>query len=246
MTPPRLLVRAAIVCIAAFTTLTAIAFEGRVDFTMTTAKQRDNQSAPMNFTYFLKGTRMRTEFTVPPDKRGRGTGTFASIIDWSSRDMTIIMDEQKMYMVRKLPEVANEAGADKKGTDFQFAPTGRKEKIAGIDAEEYAGESDGKRTEVWVTKELGKFMMANQGKGGGPFGRGKTDTSAWEKFAQNGDFFALRVIQRAKEGAPEDFHMEATKVDRSPVAEAKFAPPDGYKKFEMPSMGDAFKGLIPH
>ena len=54
-----------------------------------------------------------------------------------------------------------------------------------------------------------------------------------------------RVIQRSKEGAPEDMRLEVTKVEKSKLAESLFLPPEGYQKFEMPSMGDMMKGMIP-
>jgi hypothetical protein len=151
------------------------------------------------------------------------------------------MSEQKMYMVHKISdETIEKAGNKTAETDFK--PTGKKETIAGLEAEEYAGISEKKRTEIWVTKELGKFMMANQGKGEGKKGAAP---SAWAKFAEQGDFFALRVIQRAKEGAPEDFRMEVTKVEKGAQADTLFLPPEDYKKFEMPSIGDMMKGMIP-
>jgi hypothetical protein len=234
------LIRLTVACLAAVTAITAFAFEGKIDMKMTTGKK----DAEMPITYYVKGTHLRMEMVPPPDKKGRSPGTFTMIVDWPNRQSIMVMDEQKMYMTMKIPDVTEQAAG--KGSDIDFKPTGRKEKIAGIEAEEYAGVSEGKRTEIWVTKELGKFMMANQGKGGGPFGRGKSSTSAWEKFAQQGDFFALRVVQREKEGGPEDFHMETIKVDRTTPSDALFQPPAGYQKFEMPSMGDAFKGMIPH
>jgi hypothetical protein len=233
--------RLASVCIFAVALASiASAFEGKVEMKMTSARgERD-----MPITYFMKGTRMRTEMVAPPDKKGRPSGSFASIVNWDTREITMLMTEQKMYMVHKISEETMEK-ATSKTAETDFKPTGRKEKIAGIEAEEYAGTSDKKRTEVWVTKELGKFMMANQGKGGPMGGKKGAQPSAWAKFAEQGDFFALRVIQRAKEGAPEDFRMEVTSVEKGAQPDALFQPPADYQKFEMPSMGDMMKGVIP-
>jgi hypothetical protein len=150
------------------------------------------------------------------------------------------MADQKMYMVHAIPDAASDKAKDK-AADADFKPTGRTEKIAGIKATEYAGYSDKKLTEIWVTKELGQFMMADQGKGG----KKGSKTSAWAKFAEESGFFALRVIQRAKEGAPEDLHLEVTAVEKGTQPDALFAPPSDYQKFEMPSMGDMMKGMIP-
>jgi hypothetical protein len=182
------------------------------------------------------------EMVIPPDKHNKKGGAIAMIVSWESRESIMLMSEEKMYMVSKLPEETL-AKANEKAAEMDFKPTGRKEKIAGIEAEEYVGTSDKKRAEVWVTKELGKFMMPNQGKGG-PMG-GKKGASAWAKFAEQGNFFALRYIQRAKEGAPEDMRMEVTKVEKGAQADSLFQPPEDYQKFEMPSMGDMMKGMMP-
>ena len=198
----------------------------------------------MAMTYFVKGSHLRIESQIPPDKKHKEGGTFAMIINMESRETIMLMDEQKMYMVHKIPEATAEK-AESKAAEMDFKPTGRKEKIAGIEAEEYAGISNKKRTEIWVTKELGKYMMSNQGKGG-PMGGKKAVASAWQKFAEQGNFFPLRTIQRAKEGAPEDFRMEATKVEKRSLADSLFAPPADYQKLEMPSMGDMMKGMIPN
>ena len=209
-------------------------------------KMTARKSDDMHLRYILKGTKMRTEMAAAPDKKGRTSPGFASIVDWKTREMIMLMPEQKMYMVHQLPDLTEEAEKSGKNSDVEFTPTGRKEKIAGVEAEEYVGVSDGKRTEVWVTKELGKFMMANQGQsGGGLFSKNKNKTAGWQKFMERGDFFALRVIQRAKEGAPEEFRMEVEKIDRSAQPDALFAPPADYQKFEAPNMKDMLKGMVP-
>jgi hypothetical protein len=229
--------RLAAACLLAVVTVsTALAFEGKVAMTMSSAS--GDGSMPM--TYFLKGTHMRIEMAIPPDKHNPNGSTFATIMDLEKKEMTMLMADQKMYMVHAISDAASEK-AKAKAADADFKPTGRKEKIAGIEATEYVGHSDKKLTELWVTKELGQFMMANQGKGGK---KGSQD-SAWAKFAEQGDFFALRVIQRAKEGAPEDLHLEVTAVEKGPQADALFLPPADYQKFEMPNMGDMMKGMIP-
>jgi hypothetical protein len=229
-------VRPALTCLLAVAvTAIASAFEGKVEMTMTSS--RGDGTMPM--TYYLKGTNMRIEMTTPPDKHNKNGGTFASIMDLEKKEMIMLMPEQKMYMVHKIPDSTVEK-ANAKAAEADFKPTGKKEKIAGIEAEEYVGTSDKKRTELWVTKELGKFMMANQGKGG----KKGAQSSAWAKFAEQGDFFALRVIQRAKEGAPEDMRMEVTKVEKGAQSDSLFKPPADYQQFEMPNMGDMMKGMM--
>jgi hypothetical protein len=218
-------------CLAVLITATATAFEGKVDMKMISGR---NGKDVQEMSYRIKGERMRMDMSdVSSKKKGDSMG--AVIMDLKKKEMIVIMTEQKMYMVQPIPEPKE---MKKKASDTEFKPTGRKEKIAGIDAEEYVATVSGKINEVWVTKELGKFMAQQ----GGPGGK---QTSGWEAFAEKGEVFPLRVIQRAKAGGPEEFRMETTKVDRSKQDEALFQPPAGYEKFAMPSMGDMMKGMIP-
>lgn len=213
----------------------ASAFEGKITMKMSQGKDA------MPMTYYVKDTKMRMEMATPPDKKGRSGTTIATIMDWKALETIILMPEQKMYMVQKLDKLL-ESDAVQKQQEIKFEPTGRKERIAGYDAEEYVGVSEGKRTEMWVTKGLGKFMLAQQGK---PGRSAKQQVAAWEKFMQQGDFFALRLIQRKKEGAPEDFRMEVTQVEKTQQDDSLFRPPADFQKFEMPKMGDFMKGMIP-
>lgn len=207
------------------------AFEGKISMTMKTGKDT------LPVTYYIKGTRMRSEVTTATDKKGNKM-TMVMLADWDKREMSILMAEQKMYMVHRIPDFDTQKN---KGDAIDFKPTGRKETIAGYDAEEYAGISNGKRMEIWVTKGLGNFMMMNQGKPG----RGPNPPAAWEKFMREGEFFGLRIIQRAKEGAQEDFHMEVVSVDKGLQPDSLFQPPADFQKLELPDMGGVLKGLIP-
>lgn len=205
------------------------AFEGKLDLTITN-HERDDE--PRNLTFYVKEELLRTDFTPKPGPRGRELGPMATIIDRSKHEVTILMPDKKTYMVHRLSGKIRE----KISEDFtmsEFKPTGRKEKIAGIDAQEYVGQSDEKHyTELWVTKELGKFLMENEGMGDSVNPGGLTAQAAWAKFAYSNDFFVLRATEYEGKGGPEKFRMEVTKVDRTPPDLALFKIPAGYKKIE--------------
>ena len=219
--------------IAAITATLASAFEGKVEMKMTTARDT------MPMTYFVKGQLMRVEMKAQGGKH-KGDENMVMIMDTAALETTILMEKDKMYMVHKLPQA--DAEQAQKDNAMEFKPSGRKETIADIEAEEYVGISKKQRVEVWVTKELGKFMMANPG---GPMG-GKKKADAWQTFAEKENFFPLRTITRAnKEGAPEESRMEVTAIDKSKQPDSLFKPPADYQKFEMPDMGSMMKGMIP-
>lgn len=221
-------------------TATAAAFEGKVDMKVT-AGPKDKDA--MEMSYRIKGERMRMDFggaeSSSKKKKKKSDATGAVIMDFKKKEMIMMMDEEKMYMVHALPEPGADDGRKKKG-DEELKATGRKEKIAGIDAEEYAGRSDGRIIEVWGTKEMGRYMsqQSSSGKGG----------AGWEAFMQKENMFPLRTITRKKADGPEESRMEVVAVDRSKQADSLFAPPGDYQKMEMPSMpgmGDMLKGMIP-
>ncbi len=223
-------------CLAVLTAAsTAFAFEGKVDMTLTNGpKDKD----PMAMSYRMKGEKMRMEFggadSSSKKKKKKNDAAGAMIMDFKKKEMIMLMDEEKMYMVNALPELKPEDTKRKKG-DEEFKPTGRKEKIAGVEAEEYVGKADGRIVEVWVTKEMGRYVSQQgaEGKGG------------WEAFMQKENMFPLRTITRKKADGPEESRMEVTAIDRSKQDEKLFLPPSDYTKMEMPNMGDMLKGMIP-
>jgi hypothetical protein len=228
------LFRLVVACTFFITTASfASAFEGKVEMKTTVGKET------MPMTYFVKGQLIRMEMKAQGGKH-KGEENMVMIMDTVALETTVLMEKDKMYMVHKLPQATVEKA--QKDNEMEFKPTGRKETIAGLEAEEYVGTSKKQRVEVWVTKELGKFMMANPG---GPMG-GKKKADAWQTFAEKENFFPLRSITRAnKEGAPEESRMEVTAIDKSKQPDSLFKPPADYQKFEMPDMGSMMKGMMP-
>lgn len=218
--------------VALLSALSAYAFEGKVGMTMTMGKN----TYPV--TYYIKGLRMRTETKRATDKKGHNMEAI-TIFNMESHEGLMLMMDQKMYMTMHLDTDALTDGKAAQALDFK--PTGRKEKIAGYDTEEYAGISEGKRIEMWVTKELGQFLMANQGKPG----RKASQSAQWEKFMLENSFFPLRTIQREKKDGPEQLRLEATSVEKIAVSDSLFQPPEGFQKIELPDMGNIFKSMIP-
>lgn len=213
----------------------AFAFEGKVEMKMT----GKNQKETMTMVNSIKGTHYRSDVTLPTDKKGKPGMTISAITNLEAGEIYTLMAEQKMYMVTKLADVQKTAEDVAKKYKVDFKPTGHKETIAGYEAEEYVSEGDNKRagrTEIWVTKGMGKFIMA-QGKGAKP--------EAWQDFLQKNDLFMLRMISRDKEGAPEETRMEATKVEKTSLPDSLFQPPADFQRVEMPSMKDMMKGMIP-
>jgi hypothetical protein len=74
--------------------------------------------------------------------------------------------------------------------------------------------------------------------GGSPFGgtRGGSGLAqAWEAAFVGKNFFPLRVVSQNSSGK-EITRMEATAVEKKSIPDSEFAPPDGFKKFDMGAM----------
>jgi hypothetical protein len=226
--------------------LSAASFEGKVTFRMSSGRDK-----PMEMTYNIKGDKIRMEM---PGQKGVG----GMIMDTSKREMTMIMDEQKTYMVMALPQAAVDALA-KQNEDVNLEKTSETEKILGYTATKYiVTEKNGAETELWLAEGLGTFAsFTNQN----PMGRGRAAApKAWERALEGKELFPLRVVGREKgssradkgksgdkakgkdKSGNETFRMEVTAIDKTTLPDSLFMPPAGYQKFDM---GGMMRGLIP-
>ncbi len=200
------------------------AFEGKITFLMTT----DNGTLP--FTYYMKGGLVRTEMNSEKGQMG------VMLMNPAKREMTILMPQQKMYMVHQMKDQANPA-AGSQGSDqtpgVEFQRTGQYETILGYRCEKVIVKSKEGSAEIWGTEGLGTFMNPN---GANPMGRRGAPRSAWEAELANRGFFPLRVVGHDNKGK-QSFKMEATEIDKSTPDDSLFVPPPDYRKFEMPSLG---------
>jgi hypothetical protein len=204
----------------------AAAFEGKVSFAITAAREK-----PQQIVYNLKGNKIRIEM---PGQKGMG----GLIIDPLKKETLVIMDEQKMYMTMAMPDVEAQAAEAKPG-EVTLEKTGEKEKILGYDAEKYISTYQGTKTEMWLAEGLGTFMSFNQESPmGGRRGSGAQSAQAWERALAGKELFPLRVVSKGKDG----FKMEATAINKQSLPDSLFSPPAGYQKFDMGAM---MKGMMP-
>ncbi|MDO8543446.1 MAG: DUF4412 domain-containing protein [Opitutaceae bacterium] len=198
----------------------ATPFEGKVTFKMTAPR-----GAPQEMRYAIKGDKVRIEMPGQQEMGGM-------IMDTSKREMLVLMDAQRMYMVMPMGEVTN-AVAEKSGPEATLEKTGETEKILGYTAEKYISTYQGSKTELWLAEGLGSFTgMAKNPMGGG---RGGSAPKAWERSLAGKPLFPLRVVDRDKSGK-ESFRMEATSIDKQALPDGMFTPPADYQKMDMGGM----------
>lgn len=209
--------------------LLAASFEGKVNF-----KMNSGDGKSQDISYNIKGDKMRLEM---PGMKGTG----GVIVDMGKKEMTMLMDEQKMYMSMAMPDPAA-APASGKQEDVKLEKTGETEKILGHTATKYISSHEGTKTELWLAEGLGTFMMMSGANpmGGGRRGSGPAPQS-WERLLAGKDLFPLRVVGKDKSGK-ESFRMEATAIEKQSLPDSLFAPPAGYQKLDM---GGMMKGMMP-
>ncbi len=213
-------------------TFAADAFQGKVSLAITTEKGRTQE---MN--YSMKGRKLRMDMNAEGH-------TMSTIMDMEKLEMLMLMPEQKMYMVMPIKQPVDRAvehASKNPETVTDIERTGKTEKILGYLCEQIlvTDKAKGTVTEMWVAQNLGMFMGMGGG-GGGPMGGrrggGSAAAAKWEEVLKGKGGFPMRVISRDASGK-QAFRMEATKIDPGSQPDSLFAPPEGYKKFQMPDMG---------
>lgn len=210
--------------------LHAASFEGKVRFKITTGKSAQDMD------YSVKNGLARIDVQSKD-------ATASIIMDPTKQEVTILMLEQKMYMVQSLAGkngATATAGVDT--SDISFEKTSATEKILGYTCTKYIAKNKDSTTEIWATEDLGTFMGTGPG-GGSPFGggkRGSAGAQAWEAAFVGKNFFPLRVVSQDAKGK-EITRMEATAVEKKSIPDSQFSPPDGFQKFDM---GGMMRGLM--
>lgn len=206
-------------------------FEGQVSFTITTGKGRTQA-----LDYTMKGQALRMDISADGHE-------VSNIIDLTKHEMTMLIHEQHMYMVRPMPAMGEggRPGAAGAGTDTPGAEpekTGKTETILGYVCHQVLVKEKDKTTELWLADGLGMFMGLGGGNPmmGGGGSRGGATAAKWEQALKGIGGFPIRVISRDA-GGKETFRMEATHITPGPQPDSEFAPPADYQKLSIPGMG---------
>lgn len=209
--------------------LLAGGFEGTIRMSMKSPKSEQ----PTLVDYSMKGNFLRMDITAA---KGRHV---SSIWDLNKHEMTMLMPEQKMYMIMKTEDIA--AAARKASPNVQIEKTGETEKILGYAATKYLIKDNDHHitSEVWGVEGLGTFMMGRNS----PFGKSGGLSPVEKELIARG-FFPLRMINRDSSGA-ETFRMDAVSIDKKSLSEDFFVPPSDYRRFDMGGMFGGFGGRRP-
>lgn len=212
-------------------------FEGTVSVKMSgreaAAGKGGGAEQQMNFS--LKGGLMR----VDTGAQGQNIGV---IMDSAKQQMTLLMGQQHMYMVRAIPTPAAAGSGTDKAGGAALEKTGVTEKILGYDCAKYVMKDNARTTELWLTGDLGQFMGLG---GGGPMGRrgGGPAPQGWEDLLQGKNFFPMRVV--STEGGKEVGRFEVTAVEKKSLPDTLFTVPDGWQDMSAMMRGMPMPGGRP-
>ncbi|HWA11318.1 MAG TPA: DUF4412 domain-containing protein [Opitutaceae bacterium] len=212
--------------------LSAEVFEGKVAMKLT---DPNGKTIPMNFS--IKEGLSRIDIEA-------GGANPGMIMDSAKKEMTILIPQQRMYMVQPmtLAAAAATAGVPESTADVSFEKASDTEKILGYDCVKFVAKTKDGTTEIWTTDQLGAFP--GLGMGGGPGGmmgrRGgapAANNPAWAQALAGKSFFPLRVVTHNAAGK-ETFRMEASSVEKQSLPASLFAPPEGWQ-----NLSDMMKGM---
>jgi len=204
------------------TALSVVAFEGKLTQTIT------SKSKTITLDYAIKDELVRINPQVEGGEKA------AIILNWTKREMTILIAQQNMYMVMpmKLPPETPPDQAAGANPPQNVAKTGHTATILGYPCEEYVThDKNGGTVSVWATDKLGGYFGMG---GGGPFGGGRGGDSGWDQAIKGKtNFFPLRVTVHDRSGQ-ETMTLETKAIEPGSLPDSEFAPPPGYQAFAMP------------
>jgi len=209
-----------------------LALPAQADITITQTVSPGEGKPDMEVITKFKGDKLRVD-----------TGNMVSaIVDGASGDVTTLIHGQKMYMVmpasviqamNSQAQAAAKFGGDGAGETPDLKPTGRTDTIEGMKAEEYEAAAQGSTMKVWITKDvpnldslmeqLSKFSKVSQ--------QSQPGGIDYDKLP---GFPVKTVVESPQLGQIETV---VTSVEEGEVSESEFEMPSGYKKVEMPTMG---------
>ncbi len=198
----------------AFLPTYALAFEGDIQMEVIS----DGDTFQMTLT--SKGDRMR----MTPEG-----GEGIVIIDVGARKMTVLMNEQKMFLERPLPDVGD------KDDPGSVEDTGETKEILGYKVRKVIHTSKkGEVAHIWATTELGSYALSDLP------GAKTTIPRGLEKIFGTTDVFPLESTTYDKKGRL-TAETRVTAIESRNVSDAELAPPSDFQKMGVP--GFSIPGL---
>ena len=197
-------------------------FQGKVTFQVTEEGQTNKIS------YLVKGNKFRIE---PGQNEQMGMGVI--LFDADKNLMTVLMNEQKMYMQMPLDNSAGMMDDESTGDEY-FVKTGESKNIMGYSCDQFKYTDGEESGFAWMTKELGPFMFMRDPEGA------SDSENKWQQEIMEEGYFPMLVEQESPSGKMEKV-FEVIDLKAMNLDDTLFSIPPGFSKFDMPGMMDGNK-----
>ncbi|MBX3262756.1 MAG: DUF4412 domain-containing protein [Labilithrix sp.] len=215
-------------------------FEGEITSTITT-KGRPPTDGPAQIVMGIKKPRYRVDLAGGPSKNPTLAQGGAILLDPPEKKGWILVPPQKMAMLIDLEKTKSlpkgQLPGLPKGTPSappKIDKTGKKDVVAGYSCDVWNVVADGRRTEVCVAEGITWVDLGDLG--------WTSPELTLAAVATEANRFPLRAVTFDASGA-EETRMEATKVDRKKLDDARFVVPPDYRVVDMAAMMGGLGGL---
>lgn len=212
-------------------------FEGEITMAMT-SKTKPMKGGPAQIVFGIKKPKYRMDMTGGPGDAAKQTGTL--LVDLPTKKGHMLIHPQKMAMVidfekmKNMPKGQTIPGmpATPKGTTVPSQPpkvekTGKKETIAGYECEIWNVTSESQKAQICAAEGISWIDIGDLGM--------SSPEMTIAAVASEANRFPLRAITYDAKGA-EEMRMEATKIEKKPLDDARFVVPPDYKIIDMSAM----------
>ena len=225
-------------------------FEGEITANVTSKGGKPQSGGPQQIVFGIKKPKYRLDITggsmpIPAPGLASG-GTF--LVDAPAKKGWILVPAQKMAMVVDfekmksmpkgqipgLPNAPNTTPTAAPSQAPQIEKTGKKDVVAGYSCDVWNVTSDGKKAEVCAAEGITWIDLGDLG-----WSSPELTVAA---VASGANRFPLRVISFGSNGA-EEMRMEATKIEKKPLADDRFAVPPDYRVIDMAALMGGLGGL---
>jgi hypothetical protein len=187
----------------------AAPFEGEI---LVAIKDESAKKLPLTIIYDVTATKVRYSPAAAP---------VHAIGDLDAQQVYAVDDAQKSYDaidIKPSPNAKTMPGP-------KVQKTGKMEKIAGLDCEDWAIDDGTEKVDVCAAKGIAYFNLASDAKEG-------SAEIPWATALTAERAFPLKVIVHDKTGK-EEYRADALKADRRKLDDATFRAPSGYKTADL-------------
>lgn len=225
-------------------------FEGEITSSLTT-KDKTQKGVPQKIVFGIRKPRFRidTSGNGPTDPRTPGATAGSFIVDPPTKKGWMLLHPQKMAVVVDfeklksmptgkaipgLPSAPRGAPTAMPSQPPTIEKTGKKDVVAGYGCDVWNVVSEGKKAEVCVAEGITWFDVGDIGLA--------SPELAIAAVATEANRFPLRLVSFDAKGV-EQLRMEATKIEKKKLDDARFIVPPDYRTVDMAAMFGALGGL---